>query len=71
MDLKYRHKDIEGFEGLYALGEHGRVYSYRSKKYLKNIRSKKDNCVYVGLYLKSVRVRKFYISYKALEAYFG
>lgn len=70
MDSRYRHKDIQGYEGLYALGEHGKVYSYVSKKYLSNIKSKKDNMFYVTLYGKG-KPKKLYISYKIMDAYFG
>ena len=54
MDERYKHKDITGFEGLYALGEHGKVYSYRSGRYLnpnvvREIRPLMWGCIYTIL----------------------
>lgn len=71
MDERYRHKDIIGFEGLYALGEHGKVYSYRSEKYLKPIKNKKDTSMYVGFYIKRKRVKRLYLTEKLMNTYFG
>lgn len=34
-------KDIKGYEGLYAITEDGRVWSYRRNKYLKSTEDKK------------------------------
>lgn len=34
-------KDIKGYEGLYAITSCGKVWSYRSKKFLKAIKNKK------------------------------
>lgn len=66
----YRHKDIVGFEGLYALSENEKVYSYRSGRYIKWIKSKKDTSLYVGLYVNSKRTR-IYLTEKLMKEYFG
>lgn len=42
-------KDIIGYEGLYAVTSCGKVYSYRSKKFLKPHKDK-GGYLYVGLY---------------------
>lgn len=70
LDNRYKHKDIKGFEGTYALSESGKIYSYRRKKYLKWIKSKKDTTLYVGLYTNSKRTRIF-LTEKLMQEYFG
>lgn len=35
-------KDIIGYEGLYAITSCGKVYSYKSKKFLKSYKDKAD-----------------------------
>ena len=42
-------KDIPGYEGLYAATSCGKVWSYRSKKFLK-LRKNKDGYLQVNLY---------------------
>ena len=44
-------KDIEGFEGLYAVTTDGQVYSYRRKKYLKQSWSHSSNDGYLQVTL--------------------
>ena len=41
-------KDIIGYEGLYAVTSCGKVYSYRSKKFLK-LQKRKDGYLQVDL----------------------
>lgn len=65
-----KHVDIKGFEGLYALSENEKVYSYRRKKYLRWIKNKKDTSLYVGLYVNSKRT-KVYLTEKLMKEYFG
>lgn len=42
-------KDIKNYEGLYAITMTGRVWSYKSKKFLKPEKNR-DSYMYVGLY---------------------
>lgn len=43
-------KDVVGYEGLYAVSSHGRIFSYITEKYRKlKKRSKKDNYYEIGL----------------------
>ena len=42
-------KDIKGYEGLYAITEDGRVWSYITKRYLKQMNDK-DGYLQVNLY---------------------
>lgn len=60
-------KDIIGYEGLYAITSCGKVWSYKSKKFLK---PKKNNRGYllVGLY-KENKQRHFLIHRLVAEAY--
>lgn len=60
-------KDIKGYEGLYAITSCGRVWSYRSKKFLK---PRKNNRGYllVGLY-KEGKFKNFLIHRLVAEAY--
>ena len=60
-------KDIKGYEGLYAITSCGRVWSYRSKKFLK---PSKDRTGYltVGLRLNGKQDRR-YIHRLVAEAY--
>lgn len=43
--------DIKGFESLYSITKDGRVYSYRSKRFVK---SYKSNYIYVRLYKDNI-----------------
>ena len=52
-------KDIPGYEGLYAATEDGRIFSYRSKRFLKPRLNKKGYCR-VQLY-KNGKGKDFYI----------
>ena len=47
-------KDIPGYEGLYAATEDGRIWSYRSKKFLKPSKDR-YSYLYVNLYKDGVR----------------
>lgn len=54
-------KDIPGYEGLYAATSCGKIYSYKSKKFLK-LRKRKDDYLQVCLYkdgaVKTYRVHR-------------
>ena len=43
-------RDIKGYEGLYAITSCGKVWSYRSQKFLKPVISKSTKYAYVSLY---------------------
>lgn len=65
------HKDIEGYEGMYAITKSGKVYSYRTNKYIKTQCSKKDTTLYVQLYGVKKPHYKLFITEKLLNKYFG
>lgn len=69
--LNELHKDIVGYEGLYAISESGKVYSYRSKRYVKLCRNKKDTTLYAHLYGIKKPHKKLCITEKRLKEYFG
>lgn len=50
-------KDISGYEGLYAITSCGRVWSYKTNKFLK---LKKENTGYLQVGISKDGVRKFY-----------
>lgn len=50
-------KDIEGYEGLYAITSCGKIWSYRSKKFLK---PKVDKYGYYQVGLYKEKVEKWY-----------
>ena len=60
-------KDIIGYEGLYAITSCGKVYSYRSKKFLKP-RKIRDGYLQVNLY-KDGKREFYYIHRLVAEAY--
>ena len=43
-------RDIPGYEGLYAATEDGRIFSYKSNKFLKLTKNNNNNYLYVHLY---------------------
>ena len=59
-------KDIDGYEGLYAVTSCGKVYSYRSKKFIKPV---KDKAGYLRVGLYKDGKQKFYIHRLVAEAY--
>lgn len=65
-----KHVDIKGFEGLYALSENQKVYSYRKGRYLTWMKCKKDTSLHVALYVNSKRTRIF-LTEKLMKEYFG
>jgi hypothetical protein len=60
-------EDIKGYEGLYAVTSCGRVWSYRSKKFLKP-KEDKNGYLSVGLRLNGKQDRR-YIHRLVAEAY--
>ena len=60
-------KDIKGYEGLYAITSCGRVWSYRSKKFLKN-RDNGHGYKQVGLWHNN-KQKIFYVHRLVAEAY--
>lgn len=60
-------KDIQGYEGLYAVTSCGKVYSYKSKKFLKP-KVDRDGYLHVGLY-KEGRCKNFFIHRLVAKAY--
>lgn len=60
-------RDIKGYEGIYAITSCGRVWSYRSKKFLKN-QLDKGGYEYVNLKLKGT-VKKEKIHRLVAQAY--
>lgn len=69
--LEGLHKPIKGYEDRYLLHQSGKVYSFKSKRYLATCKSKKDTCFYVHLYGGTKPHKKLYISEKLLKQYFG
>ena len=59
-------KDIKGYEGLYAITSCGKVWSYRSKKFLKPI--EKNGYLSINLY-KEGKVKQCNIHRLVAEAY--
>lgn len=60
-------KDIKGYEGLYAITEDGRVWSYRTKKFLKPF---KNQAGYMRVILfKNGRGKNFLVHRLVAEAY--
>lgn len=60
-------KDIENFEGLYAITSCGRVWSYRSKKFLKPFKPK-NGYLCMSLYKDNIR-KTFLVHRLVAEAY--
>ena len=60
-------KYIPEYEGLYSITSCGKVWSYKSKKFLKPQKNK-DGYLYVNLY-KDGKQNKYYIHRLVLEAY--
>ena len=60
-------KDIKGYEGLYAVTSCGKIWSYRSKIFLKP-QVNKDGYLRVGLW-KNGEVKKYLIHRLVAEAY--
>ena len=60
-------KDIVGYEGLYAVASCGKIWSYRSKIFLKP-QTDKDGYLRVGLY-KDGKAKKYLIHRLVAEAY--
>lgn len=60
-------KDIRGYEGLYGITMTGRVWSYRSKKFLKP-RTHKDGYLLVNLY-KDGKYKTFSLHRLVAETY--
>ena len=60
-------KDVQNYEGLYAVTSCGKVYSYRSKKFLKP-RKRKNGYLQVNLYKDGER-KTCYIHRLVVEAY--
>lgn len=62
-------KDIKDYEGLYAVTSCGKVWSYRSKKFLK---PGENMCGYLQVSLsKNAKVKKFLIHELIAETYIG
>ena len=62
-------KDIKGFEGLYAITENGRVWSYLNNKWLKpGINSRGYSCV---ILCKDGKTKTFYIHRLVYETFKG
>lgn len=60
-------RDVKGYEGLYAVTSCGRVWSYKSKRFLQP-KEQKSGYLSVGLYLNNKR--KFYSIHRLVaEAY--
>ena len=60
-----RMKDVQGYEGLYAITEDGRVWSYRSKKFLK---PGKDSGGYLQVQLYNNGKRTFCLIHRLVAA---
>lgn len=60
-------RDIPSYEGLYAATEDGRIWSYRSKKFLKPRLTKKG--YYRVVLYKDGKGKDFYIHRLIAEAY--
>ena len=60
-------KDVIGYEGLYAITSCGKVWSYKSKKFLKPIHNK-DGYLLVNL-CKNGKIKKFFIHRLVALAY--
>ena len=60
-------RDIPGYEGLYAATEDGRIWSYRSKKFLKPRITNSGYCR-VALY-KDGKAKDFLVHRLVVEAY--
>ena len=60
-------KDIIGYEGLYAVTSCGKVWSYKSKKFLKPGK-RRDGYLHVSLY-KGGEGKLYYIHRLVAEAY--
>ena len=60
-------KDVQNYEGLYAVTSCGKVYSYRTKKFLKP-RKRRDGYLHVCLYKGGER-EFYYIHRLVAEAY--
>ena len=60
-------KDILGYEGLYAITSCGKVWSYRTKKFLK-LRERGGGYLYVGLH-KDKKIKNYSIHRLVAEAY--
>lgn len=59
-------KDIKNYEGLYAVTEDGRVWSYKSNKFM--IPAQNNGYLFVNLY-KEHKLKKAYIHRLVAEAY--
>lgn len=60
-------KDIKGFEGLYAIYNDGRVYSYKTGKFLKPYKHKGG---YLIVSLQTNGIKKRYYVHKLVAEYF-
>lgn len=60
-------KDIKGYEGLYAITSCGRVWSYRSKRFLKN--SLRKDGYYIATLKVNQKGKSFLIHRLVAEAY--
>ena len=60
-------KDIQGYEGMYAVTSCGKVYSYKRKKFLKHFK-RKDGYLEVGLH-KDGEQKNYLIHRLVAEAY--
>jgi len=61
-------KQIKGFEGIYEIYEDGRIYSYHTNKFMKNIKSKHG---YLVISLSKNGVRKQYKLHRLLMSNFN
>lgn len=63
-------KDIQGFEGKYAITMTGRVWSYKSQKFLKpQLSRKKAGYLQVDLYDKEGKKVRLYVHRLVAETY--
>ena len=58
---KYKPKDIPGYEGLYGVTKDGKVYSFRTKKFLKPA---VDKGGYLYVCLTNNKTKKTYLSHR-------
>lgn len=60
-------KDIKNYEGLYAITEDGKVWSYRSNKFLK---PKTTSCGYLSVQLsKNSTIKEYYVHRIVADAF--
>lgn len=50
MDENIKWVEIKDYEGIYTISEYGDIYSFKSKKILRNIINKNNGYIYINLY---------------------